>query len=42
MVTDVQGVGNYFTDPTINTHKGIINILKLLGDFDETDMGDEG
>ncbi|CAD8140620.1 unnamed protein product [Paramecium pentaurelia] len=33
MVTDIQGVGNYFTDPTINTHKG---------DFDETDMGEEG
>lgn len=33
MVVDVQGVGNYFTDPAINTNKGT---------FDETDMGEEG
>lgn len=33
MVSDVQGVGNYFTDPAINTIKG---------NFDETDMGEEG
>ncbi|CAD8057503.1 unnamed protein product [Paramecium sonneborni] len=33
MVSDVQGVGNYFTDPAINTIKGT---------FDDTDMGQEG
>ncbi|CAD8131993.1 unnamed protein product [Paramecium octaurelia] len=33
MVSDVQGVGNYFTDPAINT---------IEGNFDETDMGQEG
>ncbi|CAD8046871.1 unnamed protein product [Paramecium sonneborni] len=33
MVNDVQGVGHYFTDPAINT---------VRGDFDETDIGEEG
>ena len=33
MINDVQGVGNYLTDPAINTREGT---------FDETDMGIEG
>ncbi|CAD8145910.1 unnamed protein product [Paramecium pentaurelia] len=33
MINDVQGVGNYFTDPAINTTNG---------DFDDTDLGQEG
>lgn len=42
MVSDVQGVGIYFTDPAINTKNGNIIKIKLLGNFDETDMGLEG
>ncbi|CAD8140407.1 unnamed protein product [Paramecium octaurelia] len=33
MINDVQGVGTYFTDPAVNTTKG---------DFDDTDLGQEG
>ncbi|CAD8150346.1 unnamed protein product [Paramecium pentaurelia] len=33
MVCDIQGVGNYFTDPAINTEQGF---------FDDTDMGIAG
>ena len=33
MISDVQGVGKYFTDPAVNT---------IEGNFDETDMGDDG
>ena len=33
MIADVQGVGNYFTDPAINSN---------TGEFDETDMGTQG
>ncbi|CAD8085298.1 unnamed protein product [Paramecium primaurelia] len=33
IVNDIQGVGNYFTDPAINTIKG---------NFDETDVGEDG
>lgn len=33
MITDVQGVDRYFTDPAVNTKQG---------NFDDTDMGDDG
>jgi len=33
MVSDIQGVGLYFTDPAVNTKSG---------NFDETDMGLDG
>lgn len=33
MVSDVQGVGIYFTDPAVNTTEG---------NFDDTDMGEDG
>ncbi|KAM3135092.1 hypothetical protein pb186bvf_012738 [Paramecium bursaria] len=33
MICDVQGIGQYFTDPAINTKKG---------GFDQTDIGEDG
>ena len=41
MVNDIQGVGNYFTDPALNT-KDSNNILFFLVNFDSTDMGLDG
>ena len=33
MICDVQGIGQYFTDPAIDTKKG---------GFDQTDIGEDG
>ena len=44
MVSDVQGVGLYFTDPALNTKNGIVffNYSIKSGPYDETDMGVDG
>ena len=43
MVSDVQGVGLYFTDPAVNTKKGIDFYYSIKsGSYDETDMGTDG
>lgn len=41
MINDVQGVSTYFTDPAVNTKTGIYYFI-FLGDFDDTDMGENG
>lgn len=41
MVVDIQGVGNYWTDPAIITRIG--NKLNVtIGEYDNTDMGLKG